>query len=180
MREKTKAKIALLVLSLTLVAALGVGALSTPPAGAQEAEAGGDGVSGLPIPRFVSLRSNEVNLRTGPGLTYPILWIYKRKMLPVEVIEEYDTWRKIREIDGTEGWVHQTMLDGARSFVVVGEERSMKLAPQENAEPAARLEPGVIGSLIECQAEWCRGEVEGYRGWLRREWIWGAYPGEIF
>ncbi|QEX25318.1 hypothetical protein FRZ61_52650 [Hypericibacter adhaerens] len=142
--------------------------------------AAGSNPSGLPIPRFVSLRSNEVNLRTGPGLTYPIDWIYKRDGMPVEVIEEFDTWRKIRDWQGTEGWVHQSMLDGKRDFLITGEQRMMRLAPEMDARPAARLQPGVIGQLLSCEQEWCRADVQGYRGWLKREWFWGAYPNETF
>jgi SH3-like domain-containing protein len=153
-----------------LTAALGSG-----PATAADANP-----SGLPIPRFVSLRSNEVNLRTGPGLTYPIDWIYKREGMPVEVIQEFDTWRKIRDWEGTEGWVHQSLLDGKRDFIIIGERRTMRLAPETDARPAARLEPGVIGQLFECVPVWCRAEVQGYRGWLKRDWFWGTYPNETF
>jgi len=137
--------------------------------------------SGLPIPRFVSLRSNEVNLRTGPGLTYPIEWIYKRKAMPVEVVEEFDTWRKIRDWEGSEGWVHQSMLDGKRSFLVTASEvYEMRLAPDYGAHPAARLSPGVIGDLLECGPDWCRAEVQGYRGWVERSKIFGVLPKETF
>jgi SH3-like domain-containing protein len=156
----------------------GLGAM--PQLGGSLAMAANANPSGLPIPRFVSLRSNEVNLRTGPGLTYPIDWIYKRDGMPVEVIQEFDTWRKIRDWQGTEGWVHQSLLDGKRDFVITGERRTMRLAPEMDARPAARLEPGVVGQLFECDAIWCRAEVQGYRGWLKREWFWGTYPNETF
>jgi len=169
--------LAAILLALGMVAA---GLSLAPDFGGGPALAAGTNPSGLPIPRFVSLRSNEVNLRTGPGLTYPIDWIYKRDGMPVEVIEEFDTWRKIRDWQGTEGWVHQSMLDGKRDFLITGERRTMRLAPQEDARPAARLEPGVIGQLIECDPIWCRAEVQGYRGWLKREWFWGIYPSETF
>ena len=137
--------------------------------------------SGLPIPRFVSLRSDEVNLRTGPGLTYPIDWIYRRSGMPVEVVEEFDTWRKIRDWEGTEGWVHQSMLDGKRTFVVIGSDvQRMRLAPEADAHPAARLSPGVIGNLLECGPTWCRGDVQGYHGWIERNLIFGVLPNETF
>ena len=137
--------------------------------------------SGLPIPRFVSLRSNEVNLRTGPGLTYPIDWIYQRTGMPVEVIEEFDTWRKIRDWEGTEGWVHQIMLDGKRTFVVIGTEiQWMRLAPENDARPAARLSAGVVGDLMECGPVWCRATVQGYHGWIERDRIFGVLPNETF
>ncbi|HEC14175.1 MAG TPA: hypothetical protein ENI72_00310, partial [Rhodospirillales bacterium] len=79
--------------------------------------------SGLPLPRFVSLRVNEVNMRTGPGVQYPIEWVYSRQYLPMEVIAEYSTWRKVRDWQGGQGWVHQSMLGGRRSFIVTGTTR---------------------------------------------------------
>jgi SH3-like domain-containing protein len=132
----------------------------------------------LPLPRFVSLRSNEVNLRTGPGTGYPVEWVYQRRRLPVEVIAEFDTWRKIRDWQGTVGWVHQSMLDGRRTARVTDTERVLRRSPDDHAPAVARLEPGVIGDLLACEPEWCRLDVKGYRGWLRRDEFWGAYEGE--
>jgi SH3-like domain-containing protein len=132
----------------------------------------------LPIPRFVSLRSAEVNLRTGPGTNYPVDWVFVRRGLPVEVIAEFDVWRKIRDWQGTVGWVHQSMLDGKRAARVTGADRELRAEPAESATIVARLAPGVIGHLLECDAAWCRIDVEGYRGWLRRDEFWGTYPDE--
>ena len=124
-------------------------------------------VTGLPLPRFVSLRANEVNFRTGPGVRYPIEWVFMRAGLPVQVIAEFDTWRKIRDPDGTEGWVHQSMLSGRRHVIVVNQVRSLRKAPEPAAPPIARLEPGVILRLKPAArpgARWSRGR----RGWLPR------------
>jgi SH3-like domain-containing protein len=132
----------------------------------------------LPIPRFVSLRSAEVNLRTGPGTNYPVDWVFVRRGLPVEVIAEFDVWRKIRDWQGTVGWVHQSMLDGKRAARVTGADRELRAGPVESAAVVARLAPGVIGRLLECDAAWCRIDVAGYRGWLRRDEFWGTYPDE--
>jgi len=132
----------------------------------------------LPIPRFVSLRSAEVNLRTGPGTNYPVDWVFVRRGLPVEVIAEFDVWRKIRDWQGTVGWVHQSMLDGKRAARVTGADRELRVEPAESAAIVARLAPGVIGRLLECDAAWCRIDVAGYRGWLRRDEFWGTYPDE--
>nr|WP_254434799.1 SH3 domain-containing protein [Magnetospirillum sp. UT-4] len=136
--------------------------------------------SGLPLPRFVSLRSDEVNLRTGPGIRYPIDWIYARKELPVEVIAEFEAWRKIRDWQGTEGWVHQSMLSGRRMMVVMGASRSLRSSDADSAEPVAVLEAGVLGRLVQCprNRDFCRVEVEQLQGWLRRDEVWGVYKGE--
>jgi SH3-like domain-containing protein len=136
------------------------------------------GETNLPLPRFVSLKSSEVNLRTGPGTNYPVDWVFVRRGLPVEVIAEFDVWRKIRDWQGTVGWVHQSMLDGRRTALISGEERTLRRAPAGDAAAVARLTPGVIAALDACEADWCRLEVEGRDGWLRRDEFWGVYPDE--
>src|SRR5258708_26437841 len=136
--------------------------------------------SSLPVPRFVSLRSDEVNVRTGPGVRYPIDWVFQRKTMPVEVLAEVETWRKIRTIDGTEGWVHQSMLTGRRTAIVLGEVRTLRKKNDPEAAPVALLEPGVIGALLECRTAWCRLEVAGQKGWPPRDQGWGVVPAETF
>jgi SH3-like domain-containing protein len=137
--------------------------------------------SSLPVPRFVSLRSDEVNLRTGPGVRYPIDWVFVRKTMPVEVLAEVETWRRIRSLDGTEGWVHQSMLTGRRTAVIVGAATRNLLKRNDPTAPTiALLEPGVIGNLLECRDAWCRLEVGGQKGWLPRDELWGVLPTENF
>ena len=136
------------------------------------------GRTGLPLPRFVSLRAAEVNLRTGPGVRYPIDWVYHRRGLPVEVIDEFETWRRIRDHEGTTGWMHQSMLDGRRSILVKGQARLLRRRPQLDAPAVALLEPGVIARLEGCEGAWCRVTVERHAGWLRRGEVFGIYPGE--
>ncbi|MFN8701385.1 MAG: SH3 domain-containing protein [Rhodospirillales bacterium] len=132
----------------------------------------------LPVPRFVSLRSEEVNLRTGPGVRYPVEWVFVRRQMPVEILQEFETWRRIRDRDGTEGWVHQSMLTGRRSAVVEGEMRNLRRRPETDAPVVARVEPGVIAAILECRDAWCRLETAGFRGWVQRGEIWGIYPNE--
>ncbi|OWJ66333.1 SH3 domain-containing protein [Inquilinus limosus] len=140
--------------------------------------------SGQPVPRFVSLRSDEVNLRTGPGERYPVEWVVSKKGLPVEVIAEFDTWRRVRDWEGIEGWVHQALLTRRRTLVVTGkEDQPIYNEPSEGSGLMAKAEPGVLGSLLRCpgdgaQADWCYVDLKGYRGWMRRASFWGAYPGE--
>ncbi len=136
------------------------------------------GRTGLPLPRFVSLRANEVNLRTGPGVRYPIDWVYRRRNLPVEIIDEHETWRRIRDWEGTIGWVHQSMLQGARRAMVTGEQRTLRKLPERSADPVARVEPGVIARLEACEGGWCEVSVEGLSGWLERHKFYGVYPRE--
>ena len=141
--------------------------------------AGKPDATGLPIPRFVSLRTDPINMRTGPGMRYPVDWVYRRRHLPVEVVAEFDTWRKIRDPDGSEGWVHQSMLTGRRTAVVKGDVRPLRHTNAEDGEQVATIEPGVVVSVLRCPAGlYCRVEVNGLQGWLKRDEIWGVYPEE--
>jgi SH3-like domain-containing protein len=146
-------------------------------AGTAEAEAE-LGASGLPLPRFVTLRAAEVNLRGGPGARYPIEWVFTRKGLPVEVVDEFETWRRIRDWQGSEGWVHQSMLSGQRGAMVVGADRLLRRAPEPGAPAIAEVQVRVVGRLHRCRDGWCLIEAKGYEGWLRQDEIYGAYPGE--
>ena len=136
--------------------------------------------SGLPLPRFVSLRASEVNMRTGPGVRYPVDWVYKRRQLPVEVIAEFGTWRKVRDGRGTQGWIHLSMLSGQRSLQITGRARTLRSEAEGQSAAVARVEPGVVGQLLECPEStgWCRVKVGRFEGWLRRAEFWGVYPGE--
>jgi len=136
------------------------------------------GRTGLPLPRFVSLRAAEVNLRIGPGVRYPIDWVYHRRGLPVEVIDEFETWRHIRDHEGATGWVHQSMLDGRRSVLVQRDAVLLKRRPEPDAPAEALLEPGVIAYLDGCEGVWCQVTVERHTGWLRRAEVFGLYRSE--
>jgi SH3-like domain-containing protein len=136
--------------------------------------------NGLPVPRFVSLRSDEVNMRVGPGARYNINWVYKREGLPVEIIEEFDQWRQIRDSEGTVGWVHKQMLQGKRMAVITHGVGALRRAPEERSGAILRAEPGVIGRLMECEKDWCRMQIAGRKGWIEKTHIWGVYPKEEF
>jgi SH3-like domain-containing protein len=137
--------------------------------------------SGLPLPRFVSMRTAEINLRTGPGVQYPIEWVYRRQHLPVEIIAEFRTWRKIRDWQGAQGWVHQGMLTGQRYIIVTGALRTLRAEPDSKSKPIAKLEKGVIARLKSCPASgaWCQLEVGKYQGWIRTVEFWGVYSNEV-
>jgi SH3-like domain-containing protein len=136
--------------------------------------------SGLPVPRFASLRADEVNLRAGPGTDYPVAWVLLRQAWPVEIIAEFEHWRRVRDVDGTVGWVHQTMLSGRRTLVVVGDVATLRARPEAAAPPILRAEPGVMGDLVRCEPDWCQVEIAGRRGWLDRAHVFGVLPGEVF
>ncbi len=131
------------------------------------------------LPRFASLRADKVNVRAGPGVRYPISWIFVRKGLPVEIIAEFELWRKVRDIEGTEGWVHKSLLSGHRSAIVTGKVRTL-YRRLNGSVPVLRAEAGVQGGLLACRDKWCRMRISGTDGWLRRGHIWGAYDAENF
>ncbi|MBK1667665.1 hypothetical protein CKO28_06410 [Rhodovibrio sodomensis] len=170
----------LLVLAGGLAAPLPTGPDGVQSVASAQAQAGPRGrVTGLAIPRFVSLRPDEVNLRTGPGRRYPIEWVYKRAGMPVEVIGEYGIWRQIRDWQGDTGWVHQVMLQADRTARVVGDgPRPLLAEPAPDAATVALLQPGVIAQLESCESRWCRLTAGGYTGWIRRDAFYGVYPGE--
>ncbi len=149
--------------------------------GAAEAATQTGPVTGLPIPRFVSLKSDRVNLHEGPAKDHRTVWIYQRAGLPVEITAEFDTWRKIRDSEGTEGWVLHSLLSGRRTALVVqkGGDTILRAKPAEDAGAVAKLQNGVIGSVKTCSRNWCRMIGEGYDGWIEQTRIWGSYPGEV-
>jgi SH3-like domain-containing protein len=133
--------------------------------------------TGLPVPRFVSLGVDKANVRNGPGKRYPIGWVFVRRGVPLEVIAEYELWRKIRDVDGAVGWIHRSLLSNRRRASVKGDgPRPLRRQPNANSDVIARLEPGVIGRLLECGGTWCRLEVGGRRGWIARASLWGVLP----
>lgn len=136
--------------------------------------------TGLPVPRFVALAEDEVNLRYGPSRDHPLKWTYQRRGLPVIVIDEFDTWRQIRDYEGGEGWIHQSLLSGQRNALITGEIRGLRRTPEPDARIMLRAEPGVLGELLECAPEWCRVEIAGRRGWLAKPEFFGAMPDEVF
>ena len=147
-------------------------------AGTAQAAERRTGPSGLALPRFVSMAVEKVNLRTGPGMRYPVAWVFARKNLPVLVTHEFENWRKVRDLDGAEGWVHQSLLSGRRHAVITGRTRSLRRRPRPDAEAVLRAEAGVLGRLLACEGTWCRLEIADIEGWLPRSQIFGALPGE--
>lgn len=137
------------------------------------------GPSGLPLPRFASLASSQVNVRAGPGMEFPIRWLYTRPGLPVRIIDEYDVWRLIEDPDGDQGWTHSSLLSTQRTMMIraPGVQEVRRLADTDS-RVVLRAEPGVIGELLNCDQSWCRVEITGRRGWLPRSSIWGVLESE--
>ena len=151
-----------------------------------QALAGGEGpvgaVSGLPIPRFVSLKPDRVNVRVGPNKDQEVRWVYTRAGMPVEITAEFENWRRIRDWEGAEGWVYHSLLSGKRSAVVVptlkDELVPLYESPDIEATVAAQLQSGVLTQVKTCTGKWCQVSGKSFSGWIVQERLWGAYPNE--
>jgi len=149
---------------------------------ASEKSAGGTG-SGLPVPRFVSLKSEKVNVRAGPTKEHDVAWIYNRSALPVEVTAEFENWRRIRDWEGAEGWVYHSLLSGRRTAMVAPQNKDKELLvlrdkPDAAAGVKAKLEHGVLATVKRCDKGWCRLVGDGFDGWIEQARLWGVYPNE--
>jgi SH3-like domain-containing protein len=140
------------------------------------------GPSGLELPRFVSLKTDVVNVRRGPSNDHEVAWVFRRKGLPVEIIAEFEHWRRIRDSEGEEGWVYQSLLAGNRTAIVEpwkeGTTVALRKEPQSAAPAVAMLKSGVIAEVEKCTGQWCELSVGGYDGWIDQAALFGVYPGE--
>jgi SH3-like domain-containing protein len=140
------------------------------------------GPSGLPLPRFVSLKADKVNMHVGPAKTYDVNWVYTRAGLPVEITAEFENWRKIRDSEGAEGWVYHSLLSGRRTGVVTPRTKDELVAIRSSADAesaiTAQLQAGVLGTVKRCSGSWCRISGSGFDGWIQQERLWGVYPEE--
>lgn len=138
--------------------------------------------SGLPVPRFVSLKSDKVNVRGGPTKDHEVVWLYTRAGLPVEVTAEFEVWRRIRDWEGAEGWVYHSLLSGRRTGVVTPKAKDELVPLHEKPDPesavTARVQAGVLGSIKRCNAGWCSFSGDKFDGWIEQSRLFGVYPGE--
>lgn len=134
--------------------------------------------TGLPLPRFVSLRKAEVYVRTGPGTRYPVDWVFTHKNMPVEIVAEFDAWRKVKDWEGTIGWVHKSMLSGKRWIIVPKGTKQLHRKDNPQAPVVARLKKKVLARLKQCRGNWCKVTLSGIEGWIKRSEVWGVYRSE--
>jgi len=136
--------------------------------------------SNLEIPRFVTLKTNRVNMRTGPGKNYPIQWQYQRRSLPVKVVGEFDVWRKVTDHDGITGWMHVSTLSLRRVVMILDTTAKIHAENDSASKTRAVAEKGVLAELDYCEPEWCRLEAEGIVGWVQRKSLWGILEAENY
>ncbi|MCO6383387.1 SH3 domain-containing protein [Oceanicola sp. 502str15] len=136
-------------------------------------------VTNLPLPRFVSLKADEGNVRRGPSLSHRIDWVFTRRNMPLEVTAEFGHWRRVRDREGAGGWVHYSLLSGVRTALVEEDMAALRMKPDDSAPINARVEAGVVTRVNECGAEWCWVTAGGERGWVRKTSLWGVKRDEI-
>jgi len=136
------------------------------------------GPSGLPLPRFASLRADEVNMRTGPGTRYPIEWVFRKERMPLEITAEYDVWRRVKDWEGSEGWVHKSTLSGKRSAIVTGGTKNLYRNDSEDSPVMAHIEEGNVGLIESCDKLWCEIKIKDIEGYMKKDDFWGTYPHE--
>lgn len=165
------------------------------PFGSALAQTPKNGASGLPLPRFVSLRSDDIRMRFGPGRRYDVAWVFKQAGLPVEIIQESENWRKVRDSAGVEGWIHKNLISGRRTALVtpwdLGETTQIYRQPDTTSSVKAILKGFVMVELDKCQDSWCQisgsyvadkdGTVQkqSFKGWIAQDSLWGVYPDEM-
>ncbi len=171
--------------AMALGLAAGLLLVSLPGYGyAQEGAGAANGSSsGLPVPRFVSLKSNKVNVRRGPSAEQSIVWVFARAGLPVEIIAESENWRRVRDSEGADGWVFHGLLSGRRTALISPWVKDNQAVPLHRSRSTgsrvvARLQPGVIGDVVVCDGQWCELSVDNYSGYVEQDRLWGVYRGE--
>ncbi|MBD0866254.1 MAG: aspartyl-trna synthetase [Rhodobacteraceae bacterium] len=143
------------------------------------AEADRGPVTNLPIPRFVSMKASEGNVRRGPSLTHRIDWVFKRRNMPLQITAEHGHWRRVHDRDGAGGWVHYALLSGVRTVIIEQDMMTIHKRPDPQSPVVAAFELGVIARLGDCKPGWCYIIAGGYRGWARKSALWGVWPDEL-
>lgn len=164
--------------ALLLVVSVGIAAPAVRAQGNGEPARGA--ITNLPLPRYVSLKTDEGNARRGPGLTHRIDWVFRRAGMPLRITAEYENWRRVEDAEGAGGWMHYSLLSGGRTALVNIPMLDLRNQPQENAPVVLQAEAGVVARLLECRADWCRMLVSNEKGWAPKSAIWGVERDEVF
>jgi len=169
-------------IALAAVTAFGIGKGAAQD-NVKQAAVEAAGKPALPIPRFVSLKSDKVNVRNGPSTDQAIIWVFSRAGLPVEVIAESDNWRRVRDSEGADGWVFHSLLSARRTVLVMPWSKGEESVPlysskSTGSRPVAALQSGVLGNVLDCDGKWCHLSVDDYSGYVQQDKLWGVYKGE--
>lgn len=140
------------------------------------------GPSGLQVPRFVSLKRSKVNVRRGPSSEHKLAWVFHLKGLPVEIVAEFENWRRVRDSDGQEGWIYHSLLAGKRTVTIApwrkGAAVPLLHSPEQSGGIIANVNAGAVGNVEQCTGNWCQVKLGGFTGWITQSMLWGVYPDE--
>jgi SH3-like domain-containing protein len=173
----------LIGIALVLSLAVAAGAGRAADDSVQQVAVADGSKTGLRVPRFVSLKSDKVNVRRGPSTDQAIIWVFARAGLPVEIIAESDNWRRVRDSEGADGWVYHSLLSSRRTVLITPwskdkESVTMHESDSTSSRAVAELQSGVIGNVVECDGKWCELTVDDYEGYVQQDKLWGVYRGE--
>ena len=132
-------------------------------------------VTGYDIPRFVSLKSDKINLRVGPSINYPKKLTYIKKNFPIEIIDEFDVWRKVRDHENNTGWIHISQLSKRKAAIIIEDEQVLFHKPTVYSKPIAIFKKGRLAKIIKCKENWCKAQSSKYKGWLKTDGLWGLF-----
>ena len=130
------------------------------------------------VPYWAAISAGDALMRTGPGRAYPAMWRYQRPGLPLKVVQVHNSWRKVRDMEGAEGWMAAVLLTAERSAIVVDNVMPLHASPDSSTRVLWRVEPGVVGKIRKCSNGWCRFTTQGKTGWIRMSGLWGVEAGE--
>lgn len=172
----------LIGMALALAVTAGAGGTAAAQDGVKQAAVEGS-KTGLRVPRFASLKSDKVNVRRGPSTEQSIVWVFSRAGLPVEIIAESENWRRVRDSEGSDGWVFHSLLSGRRTVLISPWSKDQESVPllrgrSTGSRAVAHLQSGVLGNVVSCDGEWCELTVDGYTGYVQQDKLWGVYRGE--
>tara|TARA_E500000178_G_scaffold333823_1_gene369166 strand:+ start:783 stop:1322 length:540 start_codon:yes stop_codon:yes gene_type:complete len=136
--------------------------------------------TGQPLPRFMTLKSDKVHMRTGPGMKYPIIYVYQRDGMPLRVVREFDVWREVVDLDGERGWMHSSTLSLKRMAMITANGVNVMQSDAASSPVIALAEKGAVVELMVCGTDWCRVESGRIRGWIQKRYLWGVFSDEVF
>ena len=122
---------------------------------------------------FLSLKNNEVNVRVGPSKKYPIKFTYKKKYLPLEVLDKSETWRKIKDFENNSGWIHISQLSKKKTAININENSILYKKATIYSKPLAKLEVGRLVLIKKCNKKWCKILSHKFSGWIKKNYLWG-------
>tara|TARA_B100000575_G_C22928487_1_gene538203 strand:+ start:126 stop:656 length:531 start_codon:yes stop_codon:yes gene_type:complete len=137
--------------------------------------------TGLELPRYVSLKSNESNIRVGPSKNYPIIIKYIKKDFPLKIVDEHKEWRKTVDFQNNTGWIHKSLIKGQRNGILISQnQKKIQILNTVDGKIIGEANTGTFVRLSKCKVDWCMIVKHQYRGWVKKKYLWGVKENEKF